>query len=135
MVRRRAPAYQATDRSMSVPVSADALATSWLTTTLAKGMARSSCQPFRMGVTRLREACRAMGACGAVVAGEGAVGQAPAAAADVSEPVITWGVSDSGQRNLRGRRSGPVQLIGLLGCKPGRAGPGGNPSACRWKGS
>src|ERR1035437_1040427 len=25
-------------------------------------------------------------------------------------------------------------IIGLLGCKPGRAGPGGNPSACRWKG-
>ena len=40
------------------------LLTSWLTTTLAKGMARSSGQSFRMGVTRLREACRAMGACG-----------------------------------------------------------------------
>ena len=41
-----------------------------------------------------------------------------------------------GDRRVRGIRSDyldPLRIIGLLGWKPGRSGPGGNRSACRWK--
>src|SRR5665811_1926199 len=46
---------------MAVPALSDELATSRLTTTLAKGVTRSNCQSFRMRVTKLREALGAVG--------------------------------------------------------------------------
>jgi hypothetical protein len=46
---------------MAVPAFSDELATSRLTATVAEGMTRSSCQSFRMRVTKLREALGAVG--------------------------------------------------------------------------
>src|SRR5674476_576123 len=55
-VRRRAPRFQTTDRSMSVPALIDELATSSLITKLAKGMTRPNRQSSRVRVTNSRDA-------------------------------------------------------------------------------